>query len=122
MTERSGLSFNRDEMKALLALGVISGFAVVFELSNLGVFLAIFGPAPSYFADAELVTLGVDAFFFGLYVALITVALAFDSFRVTKSSSRKLESAGNAFFLVGALGMFAVGAVFVLRITTALIH
>ena len=123
-TEKAGtsrLSMQGDELKALLAFGVISSFAVIFELSNFGVFEALFGQAPSIIIPIEWVTLGVDATLFALYVVLLTLALAFDSFQTLRGLSKKLESASNASFLAGALGLFPVGLVFVIRLALWLI-
>ena len=112
----SGDDVAREELKALLALGVLASLAVLLQLGAQGVRFFVSAPPSSSIAFWEALFQDTTLASFGLYIGFLALALGFDTFQSFEVAARELKWIGDAFFLGGGIILFCLGFVYIFRI------
>jgi uncharacterized membrane protein len=115
------LTDTTDELKALLALGILASFAVFFQYST--DFSRYFGlPVISgALVAAEVYSEAAVALLFGGYVIGLCLSLGFERFEKFSLFSKDLGRLSDIFFVLGAISLLGVCLVYGVRILLAAI-
>lgn len=105
-----------DELKALLAIGILAGFALLFQLEATHISIVTWLPAnPSMRAllsFSKFVVLGL----FGLYIATFTMALGFSSVGGMERIAKGLKYWTDIVFAIGGFFLFFLFIVYLARV------
>ncbi len=105
-----------DQMKALLAFGMIAGLLALFQLQKLSFPFLNLKPLSPFMADLESVCEAAILGAFSTYIALLTLVVGFDRRGRFSRVLSILERVGNAFFAFGGLAFVFFGFVLIARI------
>jgi len=106
-----------DELKALLALGIIASVVGAFQLGQIVNLSQIIGVPPAWLAEADLIVEGALLFFFAGYSACLAVSLAYEKQSGTDSAvASSFRWLSNVFFLGGSNALIIALPIFTLRL------
>jgi hypothetical protein len=114
------LTDNDDELKALLALGVVASLAGLFQLYLSGAKFFDLKPVSPLMNDLELGTEILVLVAFAGYILGMTLALGFQRFEKMKRVTYWLRLVADGVFVGGAVLLVVLAFVYLLRIVTGL--
>ncbi len=94
---------SKDEIKAVVALGIIAGILVYFQIIGSGGSILPNSKGPTDWGYVVNFAVYVEMFVFGTYLLFLTVSLGADSLKWSERSPRFLKDYADIFFGIGAI-------------------
>ena len=111
---------DKDELKAILALGIIAGIGIIYQLEASHVSIVQWTPRPAWFKEWAFLGKGGVLFAFTTYIFVATFALGLEYFEGSEGVTHWLHRAADFLFFVGALSLIALAVGVTIRVVVQL--
>ncbi len=109
-----------DELRALLALGIIASLAVLFQLTDAGIRFLPLPPPTDFEISAEVWSEVLVLGLFALYAMGLTLALGLKEFKTTAEWSGRVKRVSDLLYLLGSFSLILLLAVYIFRILASI--